>query len=111
MSPSAATRPAGCWRRSRPPARARWRSSVPAAESVRRGCDPAYAATAARTAELITTLPDLDASQPLPPAPWFAPGASWSARRVLAHILSETAQHCGHADILRESIDGQKSMG
>ncbi len=71
----------------------------------------AYAATAARTAELITTLPDLDASQPLPPAPWFAPGASWSARRVLAHILSETAQHCGHADILRESIDGQKSMG
>ena len=50
-------------------------------------------------------------AQQLPPAPWFAPGASWSARRVVAHILSETAQHCGHADILREAIDGQKSMG
>ncbi len=71
----------------------------------------AYAATAGRTAELIISLPDLDATQPLPPAPWFAPGATWSARRVLAHILSETAQHCGHADILREAIDGQKSMG
>ena len=71
----------------------------------------AYASTAGRTAELITSLPDLDATQPLPPAPWFAPGATWSARRVLAHILSETAQHCGHADILREAIDGQKTMG
>ena len=54
---------------------------------------------------------DLDALQPLPKAPWFEPGASWSARRVFTHILAETAQHAGHADILRETIDGQKSMG
>jgi hypothetical protein len=27
------------------------------------------------------------------------------------HIVAETAQHAGHADILRESIDGQKTMG
>jgi hypothetical protein len=30
------------------------------------------------------------------------------------HILAETAQHAGHAghaDILRESLDGQKTMG
>jgi hypothetical protein len=27
------------------------------------------------------------------------------------HVVAETAQHAGHADILRESIDGQKSMG
>jgi hypothetical protein len=26
------------------------------------------------------------------------------------HVISETAQHAGHADILRETIDGQKSM-
>lgn len=71
----------------------------------------AYAATARRTEELITSLPDLDAAQLLPPAPWFAPGTSWTARRVLAHVLAETAQHSGHADILREAIDGQKSMG
>lgn len=66
---------------------------------------------AARTDELIRTLPDLDASQPLPEAPWFEPGARWSARRVFIHILSEMTQHAGHADILREAIDGQKTMG
>ena len=70
-----------------------------------------YAAVAARTAELIATIPDLDADHPLPPAPWFEKGARWSARRALVHILAETAQHAGHADILRESIDGQKTMG
>jgi hypothetical protein len=30
---------------------------------------------------------------------------------VLLHILAETAQHAGHADIIRETIDGAKSMG
>jgi hypothetical protein len=30
---------------------------------------------------------------------------------VFVHIVAETAQHAGHADILREAIDGQKSMG
>ncbi|MBV9291050.1 MAG: DUF664 domain-containing protein [Frankiales bacterium] len=28
-------------------------------------------------------------------------------RWVLAHLLEETARHAGHADILREQIDGQ----
>ena len=70
-----------------------------------------YEKVAARTDELVRTLPDLDASQPLPEAPWFEKGARWSARRVFLHIVAETAQHAGHADILRESIDGQKTMG
>ena len=30
---------------------------------------------------------------------------------ALLHIVAETAQHAGHADIIRESIDGAKSMG
>ena len=47
----------------------------------------------------------------LPPAPWFQPGERRSARRTFAHVLSELAHHTGHADILRETIDGQKSMG
>ena len=64
-----------------------------------------------RTDELVRTLPDLDASHPLPEAPWFRPGATRSARRVFLHIVAETAQHSGHADILRESLDGQKTMG
>ena len=70
-----------------------------------------YDQVAQQTDELVLKLPDLDASHPLPPAPWFEPGAHWSARRVLLHIIEETAQHCGHADIIRESLDGAKSMG
>lgn len=35
-----------------------------------------YAAVASRTDELVMRLPDLDASQPLPSAPWFEPGAT-----------------------------------
>ncbi|MBO1420435.1 DinB family protein, partial [Streptomyces sp. FH025] len=59
----------------------------------------AYAEVARRTDELVATLPDLNASQPLPKAPWFEADTEWSARRVLLHILAETAQHAGHADI------------
>jgi Protein of unknown function (DUF664) len=70
-----------------------------------------YERTARRTDELVATLPDLDLTQPLPEAPWFEQGAHWSARRVLLHVIGETAQHAGHADIIRESLDGAKSMG
>jgi hypothetical protein len=70
-----------------------------------------YEEIARRTDELVRTLPDLDVSHPLPVAPWFQPGAVRSARRVLLHVVAETAQHAGHADILRESLDGQKTMG
>lgn len=70
-----------------------------------------YEEVARRTDELVRTLPDLDAAHPLPEAPWFEPGATRSARRVFLHIVAETAQHAGHADILRESLDGQKTMG
>jgi hypothetical protein len=65
----------------------------------------------ARDTNAVILAADLDATQPLPEAPWFPPGASWTARRVALHILREVAQHSGHADIIRESIDGAKSMG
>ncbi|NUP15247.1 MAG: DinB family protein [Streptomyces sp.] len=71
----------------------------------------AYEETARRTDEIVMSLPDLNADHPLPEAPWNKPGARWSARRVLLHIIAETAQHAGHADIIRESLDGAKSMG
>lgn len=70
-----------------------------------------YDEIARKTDDLVATLPDLDASQPLPEAPWFEKGKRYSARRVLLHIIAETSQHAGHADILREAIDGQKTMG
>jgi Protein of unknown function (DUF664) len=70
-----------------------------------------YQAAADQTDDLVATLPDLDASHPLPEAPWYEKGASWTARRVFLHLIAETAQHAGHADIIREAIDGAKSMG
>ncbi|MFF0545344.1 DinB family protein [Nocardia thailandica] len=70
-----------------------------------------YEAVAAETDRLVREVPDLNLSHPLPEAPWFEPGARWTVRRTLMHIAAETAQHAGHADIIRESLDGQKSMG
>ena len=70
-----------------------------------------YEKVARRTDDLVASLPDLNLSHPLPNAPWFPPGERRSARRVFLHIIAETAQHAGHADIIRESLDGAKSMG
>lgn len=70
-----------------------------------------YEEVAAATDELVATIPSLDVSHPLPEAPWFPPNARRSARRVFLHIVAETAQHAGHADIVREALDGQKTMG
>ena len=69
-----------------------------------------YEEVARHTDDLVLTL-DLDTTHELPKAPWFEPGASWSVRRAVLHMLAETSQHAGHADIIRESLDGQKTMG
>ncbi|XVQ15466.1 DinB family protein [Spirillospora sp. CA-255316] len=68
-----------------------------------------YEQVAARSEEIIVSIPDLSVTHPLPEAPWHEPGAVRSARRVVMHVIAETAQHTGHADILRETIDGQTS--
>jgi uncharacterized damage-inducible protein DinB len=69
-----------------------------------------YHEVAARTEATLASLPDLNVRHELPKAPWHEPGTSWSVRRVLLHIIAETTQHAGHADMLREHIDGSKSM-
>ncbi|KAF4407257.1 MULTISPECIES: DinB family protein [Streptomyces] len=66
-----------------------------------------YAAAARTTERVVASLADLDRTVPLPGSPWSPPGTvHWSARRVLLHLVRETAQHAGHADIIRESLDG-----
>ena len=50
----------------------------------------------------------LDQAVPVPKGvPWFpADVQAWSVRWVLLHLVEETARHAGHADIIREAIDG-----
>ncbi|GAA3141572.1 DinB family protein [Planomonospora alba] len=68
-----------------------------------------YERVAARSEEIVAAVPDLSATYPMPEAPWNAPGEVRSVRRVLMHVIAETAQHTGHADILREALDGRKA--
>lgn len=69
-----------------------------------------YRDVATRTEEIIAGVADLSRTTPLPEAPWNEPGASHSVRRVLIHLVAETSQHAGHAEIIRESIDGRTTM-
>ncbi|MGY1946880.1 mycothiol transferase [Nocardia asiatica] len=64
---------------------------------------------AAATAELIRSVDSLDSSIPTPTAPW-TPERIWqSVRYTVLHILREIAHHSGHADIIREALDGANS--
>ncbi|KNX38319.1 DinB family protein [Luteipulveratus halotolerans] len=50
---------------------------------------------------------DLTAAVPVPDAPWFPKDlGAWNVRWVLLHLVEEVARHAGHADIIREAIDG-----
>jgi hypothetical protein len=51
---------------------------------------------------------DLDAAVPVPhEVPWFPQDLDhWNVRWVALHIIEELTRHAGHADIIRESIDG-----
>ena len=62
----------------------------------------AYRAAIARSNELIATYPDLTVPAPQTPRKGTPPSMRW----LLIHLIEETARHAGHADILREQIDG-----
>ncbi|GAA2691621.1 DinB family protein [Streptomyces lunalinharesii] len=65
---------------------------------------------AAETEKFIRSVPSLDDTFPLPPAPWFPKDARQSMRWLLLHLIEETARHAGHADIVRESLDGKTAF-
>ena len=67
-----------------------------------------YDDVALETAAVIGAISDLGQAVPVPKGvPWFpADVDAWSVRWVLLHLIEEIARHAGHADIVRESIDG-----
>lgn len=50
---------------------------------------------------------DLGAPVPTPEAPWYTGEERWTVRWVALHTIEEVARHAGHADIIRETIDGK----
>ncbi len=73
-------------------------TNLPAAELIAR-----YERACAASRDAVASIPSLDAlSEPHP----RDPRNRFSLRWILLHMIEETARHNGHADLLRESIDG-----
>jgi uncharacterized damage-inducible protein DinB len=68
----------------------------------------AYDAVARETEAVIGKIADLGQAVPVPSGvPWFPDDVeAWTVRWVLLHLITETARHAGHADIVREAVDG-----
>jgi hypothetical protein len=65
-----------------------------------------YDEVCTRVLDAVDTL-DLDTAVPVPDAPWFPKDVeAWSVRWVWFHLIEELARHAGHADIIREAVDG-----
>ena len=60
------------------------------------------------TEATIAGIADLSQEVPVPKdVPFFQKGLdAWEVRWVLLHLVEELARHAGHADIIREHIDG-----
>jgi uncharacterized damage-inducible protein DinB len=64
-----------------------------------------YEEAAARADAVLADIDDLDQDVVLAKGvPWFPESAT--VRWVALHLIEETARHAGHADIIRESLDG-----
>jgi uncharacterized damage-inducible protein DinB len=64
------------------------------------------------TERVVRAIPDLGQRVPVPQGvPWYPQDLdAWSVRWVLMHLVAETARHAGHADIIREAVDGGTSF-
>ncbi len=67
-----------------------------------------YDEVAAETANIVRGIDDLRQDVPVPKGvPWYPDDIdAWSVRWVLLHLIEEVARHAGHADIVREAVDG-----
>lgn len=70
----------------------------------------ALAAWDACCTDTLEAVRHLDLATPVPvprSAPWFPADVDfWNVHWVWNHLLEELARHAGHADIIREAIDG-----
>ena len=62
-----------------------------------------YREACARSREVVVAATSLDQLSARP----GRDGTHWDLRWILIHMIEETARHAGHADLIRESIDGQ----
>ncbi|MER5887444.1 DinB family protein [Streptomyces sp. NPDC001941] len=69
-----------------------------------------WTSVAKQTDDFLATVPDLSDTFPLPEAPWFPKDGQVSMRWMALHLVQEMGRHAGHADILRESLDGKTSF-
>ncbi|GAA1598126.1 DinB family protein [Actinoplanes couchii] len=61
-----------------------------------------YRETTALVNAVVDACPDLGGPAPKVPGRGLAPTMRWA----LTHMIEETARHAGHADIIREQLDG-----
>ena len=68
----------------------------------------ASVAVGEETDRVVRGIPDLGQRVPVPPGvPWYPQDLdAWSVRWVLMHLVAELARHAGHADLIREAVDG-----
>ncbi|MFP3988772.1 DinB family protein [Streptomyces sp. E11-3] len=64
---------------------------------------------AQQTEEFIRTVPSMNDTFDLPDEPWF-PKESVSMRWLMLRLISEMDRHAGHADIIRETLDGKTAF-
>ncbi|MGW3659291.1 DinB family protein [Streptomyces sp. NPDC005151] len=69
-----------------------------------------WAKVAAETEGFIHSVESMNDTFPLPEAPWFPKDQKCSMRWLLVHLVEEIARHSGHADIIRESLDGRTAF-
>lgn len=68
-----------------------------------------YRRASARTDDALRAVDDLGRRVPLPDEPWFPDPEACTVRWILLHLIEETARHAGHADIIREALDGAQA--
>jgi uncharacterized damage-inducible protein DinB len=64
---------------------------------------------ATEAAVAVETDLDRDVHLPADVARWMTPGVAYTVRYLLLHQIEELARHAGHADIIRQSLDGARA--